>query len=266
MWKAIKYILVYFAFQLLAALVVVIPGTVMKADMSVMLVLIILLSSILFCWFIIRKGVVRLDKETFSVRAWTILLLAVVAQFLFLIPDVELIERLSLPNNLGDEFEKIGTTVWGLITIGIIAPVTEEMLFRGAVLHSLLDWEKLRSKPWLAVLLSALFFSLAHMNPAQMPGAFLMGMLLGWLYYRTGSLLPGIMAHAFNNSLACIGMMLSTEEEETETLAEWLGSPTWEFVLVAVSVLACAAVITVLVHEVNKHYEPRESDIVPKEL
>ena len=52
-----------------------------------------------------------------------------------------------------------------------------------------------------------------------------LGMIFGWLYYRTGSMLPGIVGHILNNSLACINMMLygnaTIEEQMSTPLAMW---------------------------------------------
>jgi lipopolysaccharide export LptBFGC system permease protein LptF len=63
------------------------------------------------------------------------------------------------------------------------------------------------------------------MNPAQIPFATLLGMIFGWLYYRTGSMLPGIVGHILNNSLACINMVLygnaTIEEQMSTPLAMW---------------------------------------------
>ena len=47
-------------------------------------------------------------------------------------------------------------------------------------------------------------FALIHVNPAQMPHAFVVGLLLGWLYYRTDSVVPGIVYHWINNSIAYV--------------------------------------------------------------
>ena len=55
-----------------------------------------------------------------------------------------------------------------------------------------------------AIALSALFFSFIHLNPAQMPHAFVIGLLLGWMYWRTGSILPGVAFHWANNSVAYV--------------------------------------------------------------
>lgn len=45
-------------------------------------------------------------------------------------------------------------------------------------------------------------FALVHANPAQMPHAFLMGWLMGWLFMRTGSIIPAIAFHWANNTVA----------------------------------------------------------------
>ena len=72
-------------------------------------------------------------------------------------------------------------------------------MFRGAILRALLQGT---SRHWVAIVMSALLFALIHMNPAQMPHAFCLGLLLGWMYYRTRSIIPGIMVHWVNNTVA----------------------------------------------------------------
>ena len=57
---------------------------------------------------------------------------------------------------------------------------------------------------WLAIFISALLFAIAHGNMAQGVNALLLGLLLGWLYYHTGSIIPGIAFHWMNNTLAYI--------------------------------------------------------------
>ena len=73
---------------------------------------------------------------------------------------------------------------------------------RGAILKELLKSEKLGV--WTAITISAVLFALIHMNPVQMPHAFLIGLLLGWMYWRTGSILPGVAYHWANNSIAFV--------------------------------------------------------------
>lgn len=81
-------------------------------------------------------------------------------------------------------------------------PLAEEIGFRGVLLSGLL---KTRCRPWLAILISALCFGLLH-GLIGFPSAFLFGILVGWLYWRTGSIVPGIIIHIVNNSLSFIDL------------------------------------------------------------
>jgi len=78
----------------------------------------------------------------------------------------------------------------------LVAPLTEELLFRGLILRGLLRRGSVTS----AIVLSALLFGLMHLNPWQSITTTMMGLLLGWWTVRTGSLQPALAAHALNNS------------------------------------------------------------------
>lgn len=86
-----------------------------------------------------------------------------------------------------------------IVVICVLAPVLEEMLFRGIILRSFLG----QYPKWAAILASAGLFGFAHMNIYQYVGAVIIGVFLGWLYERTKSLLPCIALHAAYNT-ACI--------------------------------------------------------------
>jgi hypothetical protein len=60
------------------------------------------------------------------------------------------------------------------------------------------------------------------MNPAQMPHAFLIGLLLGWLYYRTDSIVPGVVYHWVNNTVAYV--MYNLYPNPDLTLVELFGT------------------------------------------
>ena len=116
----------------------------------------------------------------------------------------------ALPDMASDTLMKIIHTTGGYFALAILAPVAEEIVFRGAILHRLLDTS---TGHWPAILVSALLFALVHINPAQMPHAFLMGIMLGWIYYRAGSAIPCIVFHWLNNTMAYfIALMLPDPE------------------------------------------------------
>jgi membrane protease YdiL (CAAX protease family) len=99
-------------------------------------------------------------------------------------------------------------SLWvGVPLLVIAAPVLEEGLFRGIILRGFLE----RYKPWKAVVLSAAFFSIAHFNIWQLPASFAVGLFMGWVYYRTRSLLLCMSLHSFHNlALAFVGQYIAS--------------------------------------------------------
>lgn len=121
-----------------------------------------------------------------------------------------LMELLDLPDLTAGMFLQMKDNVLGVVSIALVAPVVEEMLFRGAIEgHLLRRW----GNPKRAIGISALIFGLIHLNPAQIPYAFVLGLLLGWLYYRTGSIVPGIVLHLVNNGISVALMLVLPNPE-----------------------------------------------------
>ena len=78
--------------------------------------------------------------------------------------------------------------------------VCEELAFRGFILSGLRNV----GSPWRAICVSAIFFGLSHGILQQSLIACLIGVLLGWLALRTGSILPGMVFHLVHNSLGVL--------------------------------------------------------------
>jgi len=85
-------------------------------------------------------------------------------------------------------------------TLVIVAPLTEEFLFRGLILRGLLSHYSVRK----AIIASALFFGVFHFNPWQFISAAVAGVVLAWWFVKTRSLLPCLFGHALNNALPVI--------------------------------------------------------------
>ena len=110
----------------------------------------------------------------------------------------------------GEELEhrqQFFSGIAGALNACIFSPTIEEICFRGIVLGGLL---KTRCRPWLAILISTLLFALLHGLGANFVTAILFGILVGWLYWRTGSIIPGIIIHITNNSLTAIDISNQT--------------------------------------------------------
>ncbi|SHH70027.1 CPBP family intramembrane glutamic endopeptidase [Massilia sp. CF038] len=112
---------------------------------------------------------------------------------------LEIVVRLfPLSPSQMDMFKEMGSgSVGSIIITCLLAPVLEEMLFRGIILRSFL----LQYPRWISIFASAAIFGAAHMNVYQFTAAFILGLFLAWLYQRTKSLVPCIVLHAVYNSL-----------------------------------------------------------------
>ncbi|MBM3843266.1 MAG: glutamate-5-semialdehyde dehydrogenase [Verrucomicrobia bacterium] len=133
--------------------------------------------------------------------AWT--LLPFIGAVIIALSEIDNLMRAALPAgalerlDFAPDLSEIVEIAWlGPFLAVVIAPVTEEIVFRGLILRGLLG----RWRPAAAIFGSAGLFALVHFNPAQAPVAVLLGLLTGWLYARTRSLGLCILAHALNNA------------------------------------------------------------------
>jgi membrane protease YdiL (CAAX protease family) len=93
--------------------------------------------------------------------------------------------------------------LWSLVAIAVAPAVCEEALIRGLLLPSL----RTRLPALLAVGLSAVVFAAIH-DLYRMPFTYAVGLVLGALRLRTGSLVPSILAHATLNTLTFVAAPL----------------------------------------------------------
>jgi len=101
----------------------------------------------------------------------------------------------------GEFIGGISSNPIGVLCVCLFGPILEEVVFRGAILRRLLEkpW-----RPWVAILVSAIFFSVAHGNLTQGVTALVLGCFMGWVYYRTRNLWPCILIHVLNNTIATV--------------------------------------------------------------
>lgn len=100
----------------------------------------------------------------------------------------------------------VGRGFWACVTAVVLAPVFEEILCRGLVLETV----RRRWGDAVAVLISALFFGLVHVEPSTALAGFVVGGIFGTIYIRTHSLFSTIILHSINNAFAfaliCFGL------------------------------------------------------------
>lgn len=160
-------------------------------------------------WLYIRKperlAALGLDRWS-RLPLWQTLALAVVLIGLgigfnyaygeYIVPDIKVQEELrklfaSIPDTMPN-------TVLLFVAVAVIAPLIEELLFRGLLQKSLAN----KLPVWAAIIISALIFGSVHMDYYAMPPLVLMGAIFGLIYHLTGSLRVTVLLHMVNNAAA----------------------------------------------------------------
>ncbi len=142
-----------------------------------------------------------------AVAAVGLLIFDLMAGFYLPIPeDPEIMETIG----------QMMTNPIGLLSICLVGPLAEEVILRGAVERRLLQkhWN-----PWFAIVISALLFAVIHLNWAQGFTATVIGIFMGWVYYRTRSIWPTVFIHVVNNTTATIVAWATPETMADESYA-----------------------------------------------
>jgi uncharacterized protein len=90
--------------------------------------------------------------------------------------------------------------IWPIVVICVEPAIFEELAFRGAIQSSL----RQVLSPWEAILVSAMMFGILHLSLPSMPHLVTIGVVLGWLREKTGSLYPGMVMHFCHNLLVVL--------------------------------------------------------------
>lgn len=96
----------------------------------------------------------------------------------------------------GDDFTVVHAATL-LLYVGILVPITEELLFRGLIFR----WLRGRLDFAAAAVVSSVVFGLAHQRPVQVVVTTVLGFALAWLYERSRSLVPAILLHQTYNTI-----------------------------------------------------------------
>ncbi len=184
-----------------------------------------------------------LDSNNFGAKGGVVLALVVSIATLATAFVVEPITALlpDMPESLEKAMEALtkGPLLVSLISVSFMAPLFEEWLCRGLILRGLMS----RTRPTWAILVSAAFFAVLHMNPWQAVAAFALGLLFGYVYYRTGSLKLTMLMHFVNNTFSVLVSRIP-DFAETDTFMDVL-SP-WAYAVIFIlcaMMLACALIV-----------------------
>ncbi|MDR2293016.1 MAG: CPBP family intramembrane metalloprotease [Prevotellaceae bacterium] len=165
-----------------------------------------------------------------------------------ILPEMPDFFKKSLENAMDSNLPTIFTAV-------VAAPVLEEIVCRGIICEGLIK----NISPRAGILWSALIFAVIHLNPWQGLSAFVIGCFLGWIYWKTRSIIPCIFIHFVNNALALFlyyyyceksGYDLNTPVSEIYGISETV------MIIIYVSMFLASFVLLV------KILKPKHKDII----
>jgi uncharacterized protein len=139
--------------------------------------------------------------------------------------------------------DNLGGLMLNLVMIAVIPAVGEELLFRGLIQRHLGESFK---NVHLAIIVTAVIFSLVHMQIYSFLPRFFLGIVLGYLLFIGRSIWYPIMAHFINNALGVIFYYLANKEKAGESLEE-IGTSESMPLMAIISLIAVAGFMMILV-------------------
>jgi hypothetical protein len=252
MKKALLSVLTYFLIsQLLTGIVVGAVAAVCKiigADCPVITIMSIayiyfMVIGVLVCWKALK---VMEIPATFKASKMSVgwVLMALVAAFSGAFAGDLLVEITHMPNFIEDTMmEQLAYSFWGILTVAIVGPIAEELVFREGVCGYL---ARNGAKPGKAVWVSAVLFGIVHMNPAQVVVAMIIGFILGVIYIKTGNVVLTTIIHILNNSIAIIQMNVMGDKADEFSMVEWIGGNTIAIICIVVGLALCGYLLKTL--------------------
>lgn len=211
----------------------------------------------LFTWTLILTGIASVliiryllksidFKEAFHTRNagnrrnWTASLIALTGSLIGIFGINLLSEQLNLPDLAQEEFLAMSQSTIGILSIALIVPIVEELIFRESIEGYMLRQGK---KPWFAIGTSSLLFGIAHLNPSQILFAALIGLIFGILYWKTRNVWLCILLHIINNSQAVWQMKVLGEGAREYRMSDEIGSTSSVWIIIILAVLICISLI-----------------------
>lgn len=191
--------------------------------------------TVLIAWamkLISWKTVIRFDRQQAS-SAWLPIIAAIAGIFAIIVLE----EQLQLTDILQNEFADMMHSALGVLMICVVGPIVEELCFREAIMGSLI---RKGTRPWVAILFSAVIFGLIHANPVQIVGAGLMGIIFGIIYYKSGNIVLTTLLHILNNSFATISALVFGKDA---TMSDLIGGSTVAIVSGIICTIFCIAML-----------------------
>lgn len=231
---------IFLLVQLVVSVVFLFVGFVLfksSYDTSILFFMVYIVSFLITIWFGIHKRKSFIERKKFyfyqiPTVAYPVLILLTLSVPILLDPLISLIPMPDFFEQILEEMMS-SRSPWVIILMVIGAPILEEMLFRGIILDGFLH----HYSPQKAIIWSSILFGLVHLNPWQFVAAFFGGLLIGWVYWQTRSLLPAMFIHFVMNFSSFLLQFILAGDDQMFFTFESVGG-IWNFILLMALALA----------------------------
>lgn len=160
--------------------------------------------------------------------------------------------KIPVTETTQETFDSISSNIiFFILSACICAPIIEEVLMRGIILNGFLN----RFNPSFSIFLSSLIFAIIHFNLPQGINAFILGSIIGYIFYKTRSLYLCMFCHFINNSIA-----IFIPYYTPSSIISF-------FIFNAISFIICIPIIILIKRNLNLEYEQcfeYTEDILPQ--
>ncbi len=254
MLKTLLAFLLYGVMQIVCGLIVALPSLSKgggKPSLTALVTVALLLSGVLTVLIVWRPlRMIRLPGA-FCVPSvgWGTLLTGLLGGVACVVATDLMGEMADLADNTIETLVDIAATPLGALAISVVGPLCEELVFREGIQGCL---HRSGIHPMLAIVVSAVLFGILHLNPAQTFVAILIGITLGILYYRTGSVWLCGLLHIMNNSLAVVEMRVLGTDALTFRLTDAIGGKAVAVVVMLLCLLLSAGLLLLFWRKTSK--------------
>ena len=203
-------------------------------------------------------GFKKAERQNMYVLAGLVMLMAL--PFVFWLGEVNRLVNLpdwmvKMEQNTGKQLVEIlrvnhwSDIVINILVIGLFPAVCEEVFFRGALQRVMIH---VTQSPWAGILIAALLFSALHLQFAGFLPRFFLGVVLGFLYWYSGSLWTSIIAHFVFNGIQVLWVSYAPEYIDA--------NPSLPYLAAVVSGLAIFAILYFYYRQSSATYEKVYND------
>ncbi len=143
-----------------------------------------------------------------------------------------------------------------VLVVGLLAAISEELFFRGVLQRIMIHWAK---SPWIGIMITALLFSFFHFQLSGFLPRFGLGILLGALYWYSGSLYIPIIYHFLHNTIGVLATHFSKDLSTNKTSALEEKNAVGILIFGAI----CLVGIIIIMKEMSKKNESNYAELYP---